>query len=79
MGAEKQWQHGEQADEGSSRLTGVVAVSAEDASGPVLADRTEFTLSPEDWEAWEALHDRPAQDLPELREFMAEPAPFFVD
>lgn len=79
MGAEKQWQHGKQADKGSSRLSGVVATSAEDASGPVLADRTEFTLSPEEWEAWEALHDRPAQDLPGLREFMAEPAPFFVD
>ena len=49
------------------------------ASGPVFADRTEFTLSPEDWEAWEALHDRPAQDLLGLREFMAEPAPFFDD
>lgn len=79
MGAEKQWQHGERANEGSSRLSDVVATFQEDASGPVLADRTEFTLSPEDWEAWEALHDRPAQDLPELREFMAEPAPFFVD
>ena len=79
MDAKKQRQHGEQADEGFSRLSGVVAVSVEDASGPVLADRTEFTLSPEDWEAWEALHDRPAQDLPDLREFMAEPAPFFVD
>lgn len=79
MGAERQWQHGEQADKESSRLSDVVATSEVDASGPVLADRTEFTLSPEDWEAWEALHDRPAQDLPELREFMAEPAPFFVD
>ena len=79
MGAEMQWQHDEQAAKESSRLSDVAAVSAEDVSGPVLADRTEFTLSPEDWEAWEALHDRPAQDLPELRELMAEPAPFFVD
>ena len=79
MGAEMQWQQDEQANKESSRLSGVIAVSAEDASGPVLADRTEFTLSPEDWEAWEALHDRPAQDLPELRELMAEPAPYFVD
>ena len=79
MGAEKQWEHSERVDKESSRLSDVAAISAEDASGPVLADRTEFTLSPEDWEAWEALHDRPAQDLPELREFMAEPAPFFVD
>ncbi len=79
MGAEKQWKRGEQANEGSSRLSDFVATFQEDASGTVLADRPEFTLSLEDWEAWEALHDRPAQDLPGLREFMAEPAPFFVD
>ena len=79
MGAERQWQQDEQADEASSRHADVVVVSTEDASGPVLADRTEFTLSPEDWKAWEALHDRPARHLPELRELMAEPSPFFVD
>lgn len=76
MGAEMQRQQDEQANKESSRLSGVGATSTEDASGPVLADRTEFTLSPEDREA---LHDRPAQDLPELREFTVEPAPFFVD
>lgn len=76
MGAEMQWRQDEQANNESSRLSGVAAISAEGASGLVLADRAEFTLSPE---GWEALHDRPAQDLPELREFMAEPAPFFVD
>ena len=75
MEAERQEQDGE----GSSRLTGVAAVSAEDASGQVLADRTEFVLSPKDWEAWEALNDRPARDIPELRELMAKPSPFFVD
>lgn len=79
MGAEVQWQHGEQADKGSSRLGDIVAIPPEDESVPVLADRTEFTLNPEDWEAWEALHDRPARDLPELRELMAEPSSFFVD
>ena len=79
MGAERKWQQDDQAAKESSSLTDVAAISAEDAFESVLADRTEFTLSPEDWEAWEALHDRPAQDLPELREFMAEPAPFFVD
>ncbi|MCY3597125.1 MAG: DUF1778 domain-containing protein [Rhodospirillales bacterium] len=79
MGAEGQWQQDDRAAKDSSLLTDVAAISAEGASELVLADRTEFTLSPEDWEAWEALHDRPAQDLPELREFMAEPAPFFVD
>lgn len=79
MGAEKQWEQDEQADQEPSDLTGVGAVSAEDASGQVLAGRTEFVLSPEDWEAWEALNDRPARDIPELRELMAKPSPFFVD
>ncbi|MYH61705.1 MAG: DUF1778 domain-containing protein [Caldilineaceae bacterium SB0675_bin_29] len=79
MGAERKWQQDDQASKESSSLTDVAAISAEDASEPVLADRTEFTLSPEEWEVWEALHDRPAQDLPESREFLAEPAPFFVD
>ena len=79
MGAEKQWEQDEQADQECSDLTGLAAVSAEDASGQVLADRTEFVLSPEDWEAWEALHDRPARDIPELRELIAKPSPFFVD
>lgn len=79
MGAEKQWEQDGQAVQESSSLTGLAAVSAEDASGQVLADRTEFVLSPEDWEAWEALHDRPARDIPELRELIAKPSPFFVD
>ena len=79
MGAERQWEQDEQADQESLGHTGVAAVSAEDASGQVLADRTEFVLSSEDWEAWEALHDRPARDIPELRELMAKPSPFFVD
>jgi hypothetical protein len=55
------------------------ALVMEDAPGQVLADRTEFVLSPEDWGAWEALQGRPARDIPELRELMAEPSPFFVD
>lgn len=79
MGAQKQWQKDGQAGQECLSLTGVAAVSAEDASGPVLADCTEFVLSPEDWRAWEALHDRPARDIPELRELMAKPSPFFVD
>ncbi len=79
MGTEKLWEQDEQADQESSNLTGVAAVSAEDASGQVLADRTEFVLSPQDWEAWEAFHDRPARNIPELRDLMAEPSPFFVD
>ncbi len=75
MVSKVQWQ----ADKGSSRHPGIVAISAEDTFGPVPAVRTEFKLSPEDWQAWDVLQDRPARDIPELRELMAKPSPFFVD
>lgn len=41
-----------------------------------LADRTEFVLDADAWEAWEALNRRPARDLPSFREFMQRPSPF---
>jgi uncharacterized protein (DUF1778 family) len=42
----------------------------------VLADRSEFTLSPEARAEWEAINARPARDLPSLRELMERPSPF---
>ena len=42
----------------------------------VLADRRVFELDPEQWEAWTALLDRPARDLPGLRALMARPSPW---
>lgn len=45
-------------------------------STQALADRTEFVLDAEAWEAWEALNRRPARDLPSLREFMQRTSPF---
>jgi uncharacterized protein (DUF1778 family) len=42
----------------------------------VLADRTEFVLSPEAQAEWEAINARPARDLPELRKLMERPSPF---
>ena len=44
----------------------------------VLADRTSFVLTAEQAKAWEALNDRPARDLPGLREFLTKPS-IFVD
>lgn len=42
----------------------------------VLADRTNFLLSPEQARAWDALNARPARDLPGLRRLMDRPSPF---
>ena len=42
----------------------------------VLADRTDFRLSPSAWEAWEALNARPARRLEGLAELLERPSPF---
>ena len=42
----------------------------------VLADQTRFTLPPEKWAEFVALLDRPARDLPALREAASRPSPF---
>lgn len=48
------------------------------ASLRVLADRTHFVLSPAQADAWDQLNERPARELPELREFLTRPS-IFVD
>lgn len=53
-----------------------VRSSATTAARQVLADRTEFVLSPEAAAAWEAINALPARDLPGLRELMQRPSPF---
>ena len=45
-----------------------VANAAGAAADDVLADRREFVLEPEQWEAFVRMLDRPARDLPKLRE-----------
>ena len=42
----------------------------------VLADRREFSLSPEAVSAWEQINDRPAKELASLRRLMDRPSPF---
>jgi len=42
----------------------------------VLADRTQFSLGPAAWDAWEQINERPARDLPGLRKLMERPSPF---
>jgi uncharacterized protein (DUF1778 family) len=44
------------------------AAGAGAAADQVLADRREFVLEPERWEEFVRLLDRPARDLPRLRE-----------
>ena len=46
------------------------------AARRVLADRTEFTLSPAAAEAWDEMNRRAAVDLPGLRALMKRPSPF---
>jgi uncharacterized protein (DUF1778 family) len=49
-------------------VSGFVATAAAAAADEVLADRREFVLERGRWEAFVAMLDRPARDLPRLRE-----------
>ena len=60
-------------------VTAFVLSSVSTAARQVLADRTEFLLSPEAAAAWEAINERPARDLPGLRELMQRPSPFVTE
>jgi len=42
----------------------------------VLADRTEFVLSPVEAALFDEMLERPARDLPGLRELLDRPSPF---
>ena len=57
-------------------VTAFVLSSVTTAARQVLADRTEFVLSREAADAWDAINERPARDLPGLRELMQRPSPF---
>ena len=57
-------------------VTAFVLSSVTTAARLLLADRTEFVLSPEAASAWEAINERPARDLPGLRDLMQRPSPF---
>ena len=56
-----------------------VLSSVTTAARRVLADRTEFVLSPKAARAWEAINERPARDLPGLRRLMQRPSPFVTE
>ena len=59
-----------------TNVTAFVLSSVTTAARQVLADRTEFVLSPEAADAWDAINEHPARDLPGLRELMQRPSPF---
>ena len=59
-----------------TNVTAFVLGSVTTAARQVLADRTEFVLSPEAAGAWDAINERPARDLPGLRALMQRPSPF---
>lgn len=57
-------------------LTDFVVTHASNAARQVLADRDQFTLAPDAAEAWEAINNRTARDLPGLRRLMERRSPF---
>ena len=57
-------------------LPSVASLSVEERRR--LADRTVFPLTREARREWEEMNQRPAQDLPELREFMQRRSEFIL-
>lgn len=57
-------------------LSGFATANLRIAAQRVLADRTEFVLSPVEAELWEQLNERPARDLPGLRALLSRPSPW---
>ena len=68
-----------------TNATAFVLSSVTTAARRVLADRTEFVLSPEfalspeAARAWEAINERPPRDLPGIRRLMQRPSPFVTE
>jgi uncharacterized protein (DUF1778 family) len=57
-------------------LTAFVVSSVTTAARRVLADRTEFIMSPKVAKVWEAINKRQSRDLPGLRKLMKRASPF---
>ena len=58
------------------RLTEFMVTASQVAAEAALAERTQFTLSPEKWRAFNAALDAPPRDLPALRRLFSEPSLF---
>lgn len=60
---------------GVTRTDFVVSAATERARD-VMAERTHWDVTAEQWEAFQDALDAPPRDLPRLRELLAEPAPW---
>jgi uncharacterized protein (DUF1778 family) len=63
-------------EEQGTDLTDFVISNLTVAARRVLADRSEFTLSPDEAAAWDVINRRRARELPGLRKLMDRPSPF---
>lgn len=57
-----------------STLSAFVLKVATDAAADILADRRAFVLDEDTWRAFDDALDRPATDVPGLRDLMTEPS-----
>ncbi|MGE0102854.1 MAG: DUF1778 domain-containing protein [Blastocatellales bacterium] len=57
-----------------SNISQFVLRASLDAAHAILADQSEFRLSPEQWEAFCARLDDPPRVIPALRDLFSEPA-----
>lgn len=55
-------------------LTDFVLSSARSAANQILAERTRFVLSPDEWDAFAAALERPPRELPRMAALLAEPS-----
>jgi uncharacterized protein (DUF1778 family) len=62
--------------ESGTDLTQFVVSNLSVAAHRILADRTSFALDTESVRTWDRINDRPARDLPGLRQLMDRPSPF---
>ncbi len=60
---------------GVTRTNFVIAAAIERARD-VMADRTRWDVTEEQWHAFQEALDAPPRDLPRLRELLARPAPW---
>lgn len=66
---------GQAAETAGQSLSSFVVESARERSERVLADRTQFVLGDEQWDACCAALDRPAAVVPAVRDLFARPRP----
>ncbi|HSL58266.1 MAG TPA: DUF1778 domain-containing protein [Acidimicrobiales bacterium] len=64
------------AEAAGTDLSSFVLSASRVAAQRALAERTEFRLSPDEREAWEAVNAAPARALPSLRRLLDRPSPF---